>query len=109
MHVRALTNFMLRRFDLPLRPPLHRLLTEKPHLFEKPLFRSVRLLEISIRVFYGVDYRRKSISKFRTRGQKRQNSLVAEFPRGHRLSLLRLPNRQNTPHHFKSHPWACRS
>ena len=70
MHVRALTNFMLRRFDPPLRPPLHRLLTEKPHLFEKPLFRSVRLLEISIRVFYGVDYRRENdLEVRRTRGQ----------------------------------------
>ena len=104
MHVRSLTNFLFRRFDLPLRPPLHRLLTEKPHLFEKPLFRSVRLLEISIRVFYGVDYRHESISKFRASRQKRQKSLIAEFCRGHRLSLLRLPNRLHTPHHFESHP-----
>jgi hypothetical protein len=104
MHVRSLTNFLFRRFHLPLGPPLHRLLTEKPHLFEKPFFRSVRLLEISIRVVYRVDYRYESVSKFRAGRQKRQKSLIAEFRRRHRLSLPRLPNRLHTPHHFESHP-----
>jgi hypothetical protein len=36
--------------------------------------------------------------------KKRQKSRVAEFRRGHGLSLHRLPNRQHTPHHFESHP-----
>src|ERR1700722_8885178 len=31
MHLRLLTNFLFRHFDLPLRPPLHRLPPQMPH------------------------------------------------------------------------------
>src|SRR5271168_1651861 len=52
MHLRLLTNFPFRHFDLPLRPPLHRLSSQKPHLLDDPLFGRVGLLEISLRVLY---------------------------------------------------------
>ena len=77
MHLSLLTNFLFRHFDLPLRPPLHRLPPQMPHLLEDPLFGRVRLLEISLRVLYGADYRRESISKIRVLLEKCQKLLVA--------------------------------
>src|SRR5271167_3748928 len=50
----------------------------------------VRLLEISLRVLYGADYRRESISKIRLFLEKCQKLLVAEFRRRHLLSLHRF-------------------
>src|ERR1700675_5125067 len=94
MHLRLLTNFSFRPFALPLRPPLHRLPPQMPHLLEDPLFGRVRLLEISLRVLYGVDYRRESISKIRVLLEKRQKLLVAEFRRPHLLT----PHRCVKPH-----------
>jgi hypothetical protein len=61
-----------------------------PHLLEDPLFGRVRLLEISLRVLYGADYRRESISKIRVLLEKCQKLLVAEFRRRHLLSLHRF-------------------
>ena len=98
------TNFSFRRFDLFVGPPLHRLASEKPHLLEKTLFGRVGLLEISFRILYGADYRYESISKLRVRAEKRQQSLVTHFPCRHPLNLPRFSNRQDTPHHFESHP-----
>ena len=90
MHLRLLTNFSFRHFDLPLRPPLHRLPPQKPHLLDDPLFGRVRLLEISLRVLYRADYRCESISKIRVLLEKCLKLLVAEFRRRHLLSLHRF-------------------
>src|SRR5580704_15004881 len=90
MHMRLLTNFSLRHFHLPLRPPLQRLPPQKPHLLDDPLFGRVSLLEISLRVLYGADYRCESISKIRVLLEKCQKRLVAEFRRRHLLSLHRF-------------------
>jgi hypothetical protein len=57
MHLRLLTNLSFRNFDLPLRPSLHRLPPQKPHLLDDPLFGRVRLLEISLRILYGAAMR----------------------------------------------------
>src|SRR5271155_5587203 len=90
MHLRLLTNFSFRNFDLPLRPPLHRHPPQKPHLLDDPLFGRVGLLEISLRVLYGADYRCESISKIRVLLRQCQKLRVAEFRRRHLLSLRRL-------------------
>src|ERR1700683_840253 len=90
MHLRLLTNFLFRHFDLPLRPPLHRLPPQMPHLLDDPLFGRVRLLEISLRVLYGADDRRESISKIRVLLEKCQKLLRSEERRRHLLSLHRF-------------------
>jgi hypothetical protein len=79
MHVRLSTNFSFRRFDLCFRPPLHRLAPEKPHLFEKPLFGRVSLLEISLAVRYRHGYRYESLAKIRVRLKDCQKRRIAEF------------------------------
>jgi hypothetical protein len=48
--MRLLTNFLLRHFDLPLRPPLHRLSPQKPHLLDDPLFGRVGLLSLVVAI-----------------------------------------------------------
>src|SRR5580704_2237317 len=88
MHLRLLTNFSFRPFDLPLRPPLQRLSPQKSHLLDDPLFGRVRLLEISLRVLYRADYRCESISKIGVLLEKRQKLLVAELRRRHRLTSI---------------------
>jgi len=45
MHLRLLTNFSFRHFNLVLRPPLHRLAPQKPHFLDNPLFNRVSLLD----------------------------------------------------------------
>jgi hypothetical protein len=104
MHMRLLTNFSFRRFDLLLRPPLQGLPPKKPHFLDQPLFDRVRLLEISLRVLYRADYRRESLSKIGMGAQKRQKSFVTNFRCRHLLNFRQLSNRQHTPHHFESHP-----
>jgi hypothetical protein len=88
--MRLLTNFSLRHFDLPLRPPLQRLTPQKPHLLEDPLLGRVGLLEISLRILYRAHYRCESISKIRVLFEKHQKLLVAELRRRHPLSLHRF-------------------
>jgi len=104
MHMRLLANFPFRHFDLLLGPPLHRLPTQQSHLLDDPLFGRVRLLEISLRVLYCADDRCDSISKIGMRAYKRKQSLVTHCPCRHLLKSRRSPNRQNTSHHFESHP-----
>ena len=53
---------------------------------------------------YRADYRRHAISKIRMRVKKRKQSFATHFRCRHLLKSHRLPNRQNTPHHFESHP-----
>ena len=72
MHMRPLTNFSFRPFDLPVGPPLQRLPPQKLHLLDDPLFSRVRLLEIPVRVLYRADYRRNAISKNRMCVEKRK-------------------------------------
>src|ERR1700686_4912086 len=97
-------EFLVPSLRQPLRPPLHRLPPQMPHLLEDPLFGRVRLLEISLRVLYGADYRRESISKIRVLLEKCPKLLVAEFRRRHLRASIDSSNRQRTAHHFESHP-----
>jgi hypothetical protein len=69
MHMRLSANFLFCHFHSLLGPPLHRLSPQQPHLLNYPLFGSVRLLEISLRVLYGKSYRCDSVSKIRMRVQ----------------------------------------
>ena len=55
MRMRLLTNFPFRHFHLLLRPSLHRLTPQKPHLLYDPLFGRIGLLEISLRILYRAD------------------------------------------------------
>jgi len=69
MHLRLLTNFSFRQFNLVLRPALHRRAPQKPHFLDNPLFNRVSLLEISIRVLYSTRDRCESVSKLRMRSE----------------------------------------
>ena len=65
MHLRLLTNLLFRHFDLPLRPPLHRL---RPKCRISSIVRSSAAsasLRFPCQFLYGADYRREWISKIR--------------------------------------------
>jgi hypothetical protein len=106
MHVRLSANFSFSPSDLLVGPSLQRLPPQKLHLLDDPLFSCVRLLEIPVRVLYRADYRRNAISKIRMCIEKRKQSFATHFRCRHLLKLRRASNRQNTPHHFESHPCA---
>ena len=86
MHLRLLTNFLFRHFDLPLRPPLPRLPPQMPHLLDDRPSAVSALLRFPSE-FSTADYRRESISKIRVLLEECQKLLVAEFRRRHLLSL----------------------
>ena len=69
MHLRLLTNFSFRQFNLMIRPPLHRHAPQKPHFLDNPLFSGVSLLEISIRIQYSPRYRYEPVPKLRMRSE----------------------------------------
>src|SRR5271170_2004584 len=83
MHMRLLTNFLLRHFHLLLRPPLHRLTPQKPHLLDDPLFGRIGLLEISLGILYRADNRRDSFPKTGASLDNCQKRFVTKFRRRH--------------------------
>ena len=95
MHLRLLTNFLLRHFHAPLRPPLQRLPTQGSRLLDQPFLDRVGLLETPSRILDRHRYRYEPVAKIGMRTQKSQQRFVAEIGRRHLFSFPRIVDSQS--------------
>jgi hypothetical protein len=83
-------HVLLRCLHPLLRPILQRLAAQKPQLLDKPLFRRVRLVEVSVRVPHRAHDRRQPLAKTWVGLKKGQQGFVAEFHCCHGFDSLNV-------------------